>query len=790
VLITDGETRAGVAAARGLAQDGFEVVAAASPAHQPAPVHWSRATARRILTVDPLTDEGGFLDAIEDAVAGGDVGVLIPGSDASLLNVSAGRARLEPHVRIGLPTQAVVQRALDKLELAATTTRHGLAPPPTWTCHGDVEARSAGAQLGYPVIVKPLSSVFMIGGRRHRAGSEIAAGAGELSAILERFGGAALVQQHRAGAVLSFAGVFAGDRLLAEAVSRYRRTWHPDAGSASFSETIEGSPELRERVIGVLVEIGWEGIFELELIESTETATTTWHAIDFNPRPYGSLALAIGAGANLPAIWSRHLLGGEPAPAIAASGVSYRWTDADLRHGLWQLAHGRTAAAADVLARNGRVVHAYGRAADPGPGLARVAELGGAALARVRPRLRARHGGPAIVIGAGPNGLAALAHLRHAGIDARCFGEPLEAWSRQMPEGMLLRSRRRSSHISDPDQALTIDDYERDAGTTVRDPSLTREEFIDYGRWFAQRVTPEVDRRRVGLVSRRGEGFRVTLQDGEEVAASRVIVAAGLGPFQYRPEPFHTLDPWACSHAYDHASLAGFAGRRIAVVGGGQSALESAALLHEHGAEVEVLCRSDSIFWLRDDSIAITRRRGALTIPLPPTDVGGRASGWLAAAPDAFRRLPERVKPTVAFRCIRPAGAGWLRARLQDVPIAYGCQIAAARAADGEVSLTSADGHTRTVDHVLLGTGYRIDVRRYPFLPPELAAELRLIDGYPALGAGLESSVAGLHFLGAPAALSCGPIMRFVVGTWYSAPAVARRAAGRRQPPIAFSFPH
>ena len=89
---------------------------------------------------------------------------------------------------------------------------------------------------------------------------------------------------------------------------------------------------------------------------------------------------------------------------------------------------------------------------------------------------------------------------------------------------------------------------------------------------------------------------------------------------------------------------------------------------------------------------------------------------------------------------------------------------------------------------MLLGTGYKIDVRRYPFLARELAAELKLADGYPVLGPGLESSVGGLHFMGAAAAHSFGPIMRFVAGTWYAAPAVAGRAAHRRQPPIRFSF--
>jgi hypothetical protein len=48
--------------------------------------------------------------------------------------------------------------------------------------------------------------------------------------------------------------------------------------------------------------------------------------------------------------------------------------------------------------------------------------------------------------------------------------------------------------------------------------------------------------------------------------------------------------------------------------------------------------------------------------------------------------------------------------------------------------------------------------------------------------------VPGLHFLGAPAAYSFGPVMRFVTGTWYSAPAFTMRVLGRRQPLVRWSF--
>jgi hypothetical protein len=107
---------------------------------------------------------------------------------------------------------------------------------------------------------------------------------------------------------------------------------------------------------------------------------------------------------------------------------------------------------------------------------------------------------------------------------------------------------------------------------------------------------------------------------------------------------------------------------------------------------------------------------------------------------------------------------------------------------NGQVRVELADGSERVVDHVLLGTGYAVDVRRYPFLGSELADEIETVGGYPVLRRGLESSVPGLHIVGAPAAMSFGPIMRFVVGSWYAAPAAARRIMGRPQPPLRRSF--
>src|SRR5215210_5256957 len=183
-----------------------------------------------------------------------------------------------------------------------------------------------------------------------------------------------------------------------------------------------------------------------------------------------------------------------------------------------------------------------------------------------------------VVIGAGPYGLSAAAHLIRAGVNVRVFGEPMESWTRHMPNGMLLRSRWEASHIGDPDHKLGLGSFEAASGLGRTEPvPLAR--FVDYGRWFQEHAVAGLERRRVARVSPDTHGFRVELEDGDALRAERVVVAAGIVPFAWRPPQFAGLPPALVSHTADHADLGVFERLRVAVVGGGQSALESAALL-------------------------------------------------------------------------------------------------------------------------------------------------------------------------------------------------------------------
>ncbi len=381
----------------------------------------------------------------------------------------------------------------------------------------------------------------------------------------------------------------------------------------------------------------------------------------------------------------------------------------------------------------------------------------------------------AVIVGAGPYGLSVAAHLLGRGLNIAVFGKPLQLWREHMPEGMLLRSYWWATNLSDPLKKYRLARYFQAHHMAIPDP-LPREVFIDYGSWFQRQAVPDVDETFVAAIQRVGGEFELALEDGRVVRSRAVVMAPGLRYYTYSPEQYSHLPPDCVSHTSAHTSFKQFAGKHVVVIGGGQSALETAAFLYESDAQVDLISRG-SLHWLAKHS-AEDRRPLVERIRRP---MAGIAPGWfnwgLEHAPYAFQMMPRSVKDRLLHGrgYYGPAGSDWLQPRvLGKVGLHERVGVQNVRSVKKNVALELSSGHTLKADHIILATGYRVNVKRLPMLGDRLSVRIRTYQDAPVLNNQFESSVPGLYFLGISSLLSCGPLYRFVVGT----DAAASRVAG------------
>ncbi|MEV6379252.1 NAD(P)-binding domain-containing protein [Streptomyces sp. NPDC051773] len=385
-----------------------------------------------------------------------------------------------------------------------------------------------------------------------------------------------------------------------------------------------------------------------------------------------------------------------------------------------------------------------------------------------------------LVVGAGPYGLSIASHAAAAGLSLRVLGRPMASWRDHMPPGMFLKSEPWASNLSDPEGRWRLDVYCAQRGVEARHGlPIPVGTFASYGLWFARNALPPVDERTVTLLRRRCGGFEAVLADGEVVRARTVVLAVGVIPFVEVPPVLRVLSADRVSHSSHHRDLGRFRGMDVTVIGGGQAALETASLLAEQGTRARVLARSPLLRWNDVPPPLVRPLRHSLRSPHSGLGCGWR-NWFYAERPGWYRRLPEARRVRVAAEALGPAGAWWVRDRVErTVEVRLGQEVAVAYETGGAVRLETVgrDGELTSLDtqHVIAATGFRARCDRLELLAPEVRADLApLPDGSPAVGRDFESSVPGLFLAGLTTAAGFGPAMRFVHGASFTAPTLLR----------------
>lgn len=384
------------------------------------------------------------------------------------------------------------------------------------------------------------------------------------------------------------------------------------------------------------------------------------------------------------------------------------------------------------------------------------------------------------VIGAGPYGLSIAAHLRDSGRSLRVFGSPMRFWSHHMPRGMHLKSEGFASTLYDPDLKFTLKDYCSENGLPYADIGLPVpiETFIAYALEFQRRFVPDVTDEQVTSLIQRAGIFELTTAAGEVVRARQVVVAVGIVNFAHLPPPLAGLPAAMVTHSSQHSDLGGFQGRRVAVLGAGASALDMAALLHQAGADVELIARTSRLKFHdppREPRPFLERLREPRS---------GLGTGWRSRMctdiPLVFHALPQSLRLRAVERHLGPAPCWFIRdAVVGRVPMHLGTTLAGAYSQGGKVHLELNRGggeHEKLeVDHVIAATGYKVALSRLRFIEGEIQSRIRKVADTPILDRHFESSVPGLYFVGSAAANSFGPLLRFAYGARYTAVRVTRR---------------
>ncbi|WP_406273017.1 NAD(P)/FAD-dependent oxidoreductase [Nocardia sp. NBC_00881] len=314
----------------------------------------------------------------------------------------------------------------------------------------------------------------------------------------------------------------------------------------------------------------------------------------------------------------------------------------------------------------------------------------------------------AVVIGGGQSGLAAAHHLTGQGLNTAIVEASEEAtgsWPRYY-DSLTLFSPARYSALPG----------RRFPGDPDRYPH--RDEVVDYLRSYAAGLDADIhtDTLVEAVSASDGEGFAVTTGSGAVFTAPRVIAATGSFGSPFLPAlPGRDEFGGDILHASQYRDQGEFAGRRVVVVGAGNSAVQIAAELAEH-AQVVLASRAavkfvpqrplgwDVHFWFALTGFdAAPLGRIVKAAPTQPVFDEGRYRAALAAG------KPQRREMFTAFT---PEGVVW------------------------------PSGDRSAVDAVLYATGYR------PHLP-YLAGIGALTDtGAPQQRQGLSLTHPGLGFLG------------------------------------------
>lgn len=325
VLVLDANARHALVAIRSLGRYGVRVTAGAEKRLSAGGL--STYVDRRLQYPSPVTESEAFVDAVARELRERDYDLLLPVHDATVIPVSKHRSRLAAHANVPYQPYEELRVGLDKLRTVEAARNAGI-PHPTTVAPDELDLRAVESDLSYPVVVKPRRG-------SQRAGVTVCESPRELERAVtdarNRHGPVILQEFVPNGGEYGVYAVYDwNERRRGVTVQRRLRSNPPEGGPSTFRETVD-RPELVRIADDLLSSVGWRGAAMVEFRVDERTGRPK--LLEINPRLWGSLALTVHAGVDVPVLLYQLLVDGECETRTDYDvGARAQWLFGDVLH--------------------------------------------------------------------------------------------------------------------------------------------------------------------------------------------------------------------------------------------------------------------------------------------------------------------------------------------------------------------------------------------------------------------------------------------------------------------------
>jgi len=360
-----------------------------------------------------------------------------------------------------------------------------------------------------------------------------------------------------------------------------------------------------------------------------------------------------------------------------------------------------------------------------------------------------------IIIGAGPFGLSAASFSKFHQIDYLVIGKPMAFWKENIPANMYLRSG--SDWHLDPQGKYTIEAFLKTKNKSPEDVKpLPLTLFLDYATWFQEQQNINVlDKLIVKLdYLEEDKKYLITLKDAKQIKAKNVLVAIGFKFFKKLPiYLIKKLPKGSFTHTCDVVKFEKFKNKSVLIIGGRQSAYEWAALIVEAGAKTVHISH-------RHEAPKFAASNWAWIDPIMDQMIDN---------PEWYKALKEKEQEEIARKFLSEDSLKlepWLlpridRENIKIWPLSNVVKCDESNSGQYKVHLDT--GRKLEVDHIILATGYKVDINKVPFLSSgNILHKLKINEGFPELDGHFQTNLPGLYMTSVIATKSFGRFFAYI----------------------------